>query len=207
MSLIRSKSKPDEGDLARIAELEKEIAQSTNELSRLKDKAATVEMAIKDLEKKILDIGGAKLLSQRSKVDGIKLHINIALEEITKAEVHVSKAEKDAERCDKAIAGNIGALEEIEAELEELNGQLEECDKYVSQLQDKVDKAQTAAENAKEDLDSLKTKLDEKTEQIQKFRQKEVCYVFILVEISLLTDCIDGDQTAIGRCHEGSYGK
>ena len=34
----------------------------------MKDRTFVIETAIKDLEKKILDIGGAKLLTQRSKV-------------------------------------------------------------------------------------------------------------------------------------------
>ncbi|KAI5119782.1 hypothetical protein M0805_009253 [Coniferiporia weirii] len=171
---LKSKSKPDEGDLARIATLDKEIASSTAELEKLKKKAGVVEKAIQDLEKKILDIGGAKLLSQKSKVDGIKLHINLAMDEITKAEVNKAKAEKDAVRFAKTVETNLAALQEVEAELEELTEQLSECNEYVTEMQSKVDAAQSAAENAKDDLENLKAELDTKTEQIQQFRQREM---------------------------------
>ncbi|EJC98646.1 uncharacterized protein FOMMEDRAFT_95979, partial [Fomitiporia mediterranea MF3/22] len=171
---LKSKSKPDEGDLARIATLDHEIASSTAELEKIKKKASVVEKAIQDLEKKILDIGGAKLLSQKSKVDGIKLHINLAMDEITKAEVNKAKAEKDSVRFAKNIENHSTALEEVDVELEDLNGKLSEVNKFVSETQSKVDAAQAAADNAKDDLENLKAELDEKTEQIQKFRKREM---------------------------------
>lgn len=174
MTFDRSKSKPDEGDTARIAELDGDIASSTAELDKLKKKASVVEKAIQDLEKKILDIGGSKLLAQKSKVDGIKLHINLAMDEITKAEVNKAKAEKDSKRFAKAVDTNTLALQEINEELEDLTSQLSECNALLSEMQSKVDAAQAAADNAKDDLESLKAELDTKTEQIQKFRQKEV---------------------------------
>ena len=66
---IRAQNKPDAGDLARIASLEEDIATSTEELNELQERTASIEADIKALEKKILEIGGARLLSQKSKVD------------------------------------------------------------------------------------------------------------------------------------------
>jgi structural maintenance of chromosome 4 len=172
---VRSQSKPDSGDIARISALEKDIAALTAKLQSLREKSKKIEDAIKDLEKKILDIGGAKLLTQKSKVDGIRLHINLANDEITKAEVAKAKAEKDTIKHKGTLETNGAALKEVEAELEELSGQLEECVRYLRDLRTKVEAAQAAAENSKEDLDNLKTELDTKTEEIQAFRQKEVC--------------------------------
>lgn len=173
-SSIRLKNKPDEGDLARISVLDKEIAVSEQGLEKLREKSGVIEKAIKDLEKKILEIGGAKLLTQKSKVDGIKLHMNLAMEEITKAEVNIAKAEKDTKRYSKNIDSNTSVLNEIDAELEDLNSKLDDCNEFVNDTKAKVEDAQSAAENARDDLDNLKAELDEKTEQIQKFRKKEV---------------------------------
>ena len=172
----RSKNKPDEGDLARISVLDKEVQASEQALAKLKERSGVIEKAIKDLEKKILEIGGAKLLAQKSKVDGIKLHINLAMEEITKAEVNIAKAEKDLKRCTKNLEANSAALQEIEPDLEDLNKKLEDCNEFVDEMKSKVEAAQSAAENAKDDLDSLKAELDEKMEQIQKFRKREVSH-------------------------------
>jgi structural maintenance of chromosome 4 len=174
-TFFSSQSKPDAGDIARIKTLEANIARSTKELQDLQGKTGQIEEAIKALEKKILDIGGARLLTQKSKVDGIRLHINLANDEITKAEVAKAKAEKDIVKFEHSIQANMGSLKEVDGELEELNGQLEECAQYVDELRTKVAAAQGAAENSKDDLENLKAELDAKTEEIQAFRQKEVC--------------------------------
>ncbi|KAF8899368.1 hypothetical protein BD779DRAFT_1607830 [Infundibulicybe gibba] len=171
---LKAASKPNAQDVARISTLDAEIASSTEELEALHAKSGKIEQAIKDLEKKILDIGGARLLTQKSKVDGIKLHINIANDEITKAEVAKAKAEKDSARLETVIEGYQTSIKEVDADLKELEGQLKELDTYVAELRGKVEAAQAAAENSKEDLENLKAELDEKDEKIQGFRQKEM---------------------------------
>ena len=179
----RSQSKPDTGAIARIAVLDRDIATSTEELQDLQERSGKIEKAIKDLEKKILDIGGSRLLTQKSKVDGIRLHINLANDEITKAEVAKAKAEKDSVKFDGAIQNNTALWQEVETELEDLNGQIQECGQYVKELRTKVEAAQTAAEHSKDDLDNLKAELDAKTEEIQAFRQKEVRFRLRLITV------------------------
>lgn len=174
MRELKSQTKPNAGDMARIKTLEAEIASSTSELEKLQKKTGAIEQEIKALEKKILEIGGARLLSQKSKVDGIRLHINLANDEITKAEVAKAKAEKDSVKLEATVESNTRALKEVEAELAELTEQIQEIADYVRELQEKVEAAQAAAENSKDDLETRKNELDAKEEEIQKFRQKEM---------------------------------
>ena len=169
-----SQNKPNTGDLARISKLEQEITKASGALEKLKEQSSRIDQDIKNLEKKILDIGGSRLLTQKSKVDGIRLHINLANEEITKAEVAKSKAEKDAAKLETTVNSNTKALEAIEKELEELDEQIAGLVDYVAKLKENVENAQSAAENSKEDLETLKVELDAKEEQIAAFRQKEV---------------------------------
>ncbi|PSR72085.1 hypothetical protein PHLCEN_2v12066, partial [Hermanssonia centrifuga] len=171
---LKAQNKPDSGDAARISELEAEIAAATEELEELQERTAAIEQEIKALEKKILDIGGARLLSQKSKVDGIRLHINLANDEITKAEVAKAKAEKDVAKLKSAIDTNRASLEEVDNEVEDLTQKLDEVTQYVDEIREEVQRAQAAAENSKEDLDTLKEDLDEKNQAIQAFRQKEM---------------------------------
>ncbi|ETW86671.1 hypothetical protein HETIRDRAFT_58645 [Heterobasidion irregulare TC 32-1] len=171
---LRAQSKPDAGDIARITALEKEIHAASSELERLQERSGEIEDAIKALEKKILDIGGARMLGQKSKVDGIKLHINLANDEITKAEVAKAKAEKDSSKLKLAVEAHETNLQEVEAELEDLHQQLKEVTDYVAKVQQSVEEAQAAAENSKDDLDNLKAELDEKNQEIQGFRKKQM---------------------------------
>ncbi|KAI0334017.1 RecF/RecN/SMC protein [Cubamyces sp. BRFM 1775] len=171
---LRSQSKPDATDVSRIAALDRDIQSATAQLAKLQEKTSTIEAEIKALEKKILEIGGARLLSQKSKVDGIRLHINLANDEITKAEVAKAKAEKDRVKYQTAVDNNKAELEDVQGDLAELEQQLEECAGYMAELRQQVDVAQAAAEKASEDLAKLKEELDEKTEAIQAFRQTEM---------------------------------
>ncbi len=132
MSQLRTQSEPDAGDLSRIAFLECEIATAQDELARLQSPSGMIEEAIRALEREILDIGGSQLLVQKSKVDGLKLHINIANEEITKAEVAMAKAEKDSVKFKGSIASNWQSLESVEIEFGKLSESLQEVKDYVA---------------------------------------------------------------------------
>ncbi|KAF8910222.1 hypothetical protein CPB84DRAFT_1764970 [Gymnopilus junonius] len=171
---LNAQNKPNGGDLARIKSLEQEIGAAATELDELKEKSAKVEQDIKDLEKKILEIGGSKLLSQRSKVDGLRLHMKLANDEITKAEVAKTKADKDSKKLETNIANNSKAFEEADAEMEELDAEMKKVANHIAELKEEVESAQAAAENSKEDLDNLKAQLDEQEARIAKFRQKEL---------------------------------
>ena len=200
-SLMNSaRAGPNEGDLSRMKALGAEIMSSKGELEQLKARSAEVEVAIKDLEQKILDIGGSHLLKQKSTVEGIKLHINLANDEITKAEVAKAKATKDLTRYGTAIQSNTAGFQEAEAELEELDGTLEELRTYVTQLRAKVEDAQEAANSSKEDLDNLKAEVDAKDQEIAEFRKKEVCSSHPSELRRLIVHHVVGNQTTTRRC-------
>jgi structural maintenance of chromosome 4 len=174
-----SQNKPNSGDLARISKLDKEISVSQAALIQLKEKSSGIERDIKELEKKILDIGGSKLLTQKSKVEGIRLHINLTNDEITKAEVALQKATKDVAKLETSIENNSNTLAEVEKELTELVEAISELETYVADLREKVESAQAAAENSKEDLESLKAELDEQEARIAEFRSREVYFIVL----------------------------
>ncbi|EJD43934.1 RecF/RecN/SMC protein [Auricularia subglabra TFB-10046 SS5] len=171
---LRAQSKPDAGDAGRIRTLEGEIADAQKQLARAKEKAGEVEEEIKALEKKILDIGGSKLLAQKAKVDGIKLHLQLSSDEITKAEVAKGRAEKDLQKLSSALKKHEREMADAEAELADLEEQWAECARVLKEMRAKVEEAQTAAETAKEDLDGIKQDLDEKQAKLRKFREKEM---------------------------------
>lgn len=172
---LRAQSKPDAGDAARIKALEAEIVDAEKELAKAKTKAGKIEEEIQALEKKILDIGGSKLLAQKAKVDGIKLHLQLASDEITKAEVAKARAQKDLQKLASGLKAHEKSLAEAESDLAELEEQWAECARVLKEMREKVEEAQAAAESAKEDLDGIKQDLDEKQAKLRKFREREVC--------------------------------
>ncbi|KAH9012931.1 SMCs flexible hinge [Lactarius pseudohatsudake] len=146
---LRTPSEPDAGALSRIASLEREIATARNQLEGLRSPSGTIEEAIKAIEREILDIGGSRLLAQKSKVDRLKLHIDAANEEITKAEVAMAKAERDLVKFEGSIASNRQRLAGVEIELGKLSESLRE-----------VEAARAEVENSKADSEGSKVELD-----------------------------------------------
>jgi len=171
---LSSKNQISASDKSRISALDATIETASEELEEIRDRAKGIEGEIRELEKKILDIGGARLLTQKSKVEGLKLHINIANDEITKAEVAKAKAEKDVIKLAKSIQANKDALAEAEADLEELDREMAQCVQAVEEIKDKVEDAKTQEENSKTKLDDVKSKLDDVSEKIRGFKKKEV---------------------------------
>jgi structural maintenance of chromosome 4 len=172
--MLRSQSKPDAGDEKRIVQLEREIATATKEVDSLKAKAAVINDQIKELQNKILEVGGVQLRAMQSKVTTTKGLIDNCNETITKAEVAQAKAQRDAEKLEKAIAANTAKLEEAEAELETVEGDLQACSGDLEVIKAKVQEALDAVETVQEALAASKAELDEKLQFINEFRAIEV---------------------------------
>jgi structural maintenance of chromosome 4 len=172
----RAQTKPDASDVARIKRLRQDVDTATATLEQLQEKAEAINADIKALQKKILDIGGSRLMKQKSDVDSLRTQIELANDEITRAEVIKNKAEKDVGKFEATIATNSEALETAKDEFDQLQEQLGECQQFLVELRAKMEEAQAAADNSKEDLESLKSELETKTEEIQEFRRKEVSF-------------------------------
>lgn len=171
---ISTQVTPNAADAKRIKALEATISASTSELKKLLEKSSAIESDIKGLQDKILEIGGVRLRSQKSKVDGVKEQIDHINETITRAEVGKAKAEHDSEKLDGALASAVAALGDLDGELEVLEEELAVCNEDLANVATQVEKAQTIADSAKEDLAEMKAELDEKMVLINKFRAKEV---------------------------------
>jgi structural maintenance of chromosome 4 len=90
--LIRSKGNVvDEKDLQKMKSLEGDIAERKKEIEKLTKSTQALEDAIKGLQAKIMEVGGIKLKSQKSKVDGIKEAIDLANDKTTRLEVQMKR--------------------------------------------------------------------------------------------------------------------
>lgn len=154
--------------------LEKEVATHTKEVQSLRQKSAGIEDAIKQLQDKILEVGGIKLRAQKSKVDGIKQQIDLSSDKVTKAEVEQAKSAKDAEKLEKAIQSNTSKLQDLDAQLEEHDQHLNACLEDMRLVQAAVDEARFGLESLEEELAAVKEELDEKSGSLNVFKAREV---------------------------------
>ena len=170
----RSTSKPDPVDEKRIRTLNAEIASVDRELERLRTDSASINDEIKELQNKILEVGGVRLRAIQSKFITTKGLLDLANESINKAEIAQVKAQHDADRLAKNIASNKEKLEEVEAELEVVQGDLDACSADLQVIKAKVQEAMDASSDVQEALTEAKAELDEKTADINAFRALEV---------------------------------
>jgi structural maintenance of chromosome 4 len=85
--MSRSQSKPDANDEKRIKALENDIAKNSKEVASLREKSSGISEQIKELQNKILEVGGVKLRAIQSKFSTTKGLLDLANDAITKAEV------------------------------------------------------------------------------------------------------------------------
>ncbi|KAJ3895317.1 RecF/RecN/SMC [Lentinula edodes] len=171
---LRTHSKPDKNDIARIKNLEDNLARFEVEIADLKEKASEIEASLQEVEDKIMKIGGSKLMAQKSKVEGLRNHINLTNDAITNAEVTKAKAEKDVDKHRHTVDTDAAVLEQLETELAELDGQLKELQGFVKTVKAKVEAAEAAEESKREALAERKAQLEEKAEAVEAFRQTEI---------------------------------
>lgn len=170
----RAQCKPEASDLARISALEKEIAAGMKQHDKLKLKSGEIEEEMRALESKIIEIGGARLLSQKSVVDGLRLRFKVTTDALAKYEPAKIKAESDLKKHEGNIKKHRTELEEAQEELEEHENQLQEVTELMSELHNKVQVAQAAEEEWAEKLTAMKTELEEMSGGVQGFQQRQV---------------------------------
>lgn len=113
-------------------------------------------------------------MAQKSKVEGLRTHINLTNDAITTAEVAKAKAEKDVGKHQHTIENDAAALEQAEEDLAEFDKNLVELQEYMQQVKKRVDQAEAAEENQREDLEQCRADLETKSEEVEAFRQTEV---------------------------------
>ncbi|KAG8744660.1 hypothetical protein FRC10_009693 [Ceratobasidium sp. 414] len=170
---LQNESKPNANDVKRIATLEKTITSTEAELEKLRAKAAVYQKDISYLQDKILEVGGVKLRSQRSKVDDIKGMIELANDQLLKGESGQTKCEKDSKKYIQSIEANETALEQTETEMATLDADLQACQADMRKLQKAVAQAEAAKDTYEDTLKELKEELDDKMKLTQSFRAKE----------------------------------
>lgn len=167
-------AKPDAADQKRIKTLEAEIAGNTKEADKLRQSASGIESQIKELQEKILEVGGVKLRALQSKVANTRGLIDLGGDNLTKAEVAQAKAERDAEKLSKSIAANTAKLEEMDGELATIEGEWKACSNDLETIRSKVEEAQNSLEAVQDTLTEAKNELEEKSSSINAFRALEV---------------------------------
>ncbi|KAF3906498.1 hypothetical protein ABW20_dc0106805 [Dactylellina cionopaga] len=171
---LRSENKPASSHGGEISAFENQIAQLQSHIAKLNGETAGAEAEIKALEDKIMQIGGIRLRSQQTTVDGIKERIETLSEEMTGAEASRVKADKARQKNEKNERDATKELEVVESDLAKLTEQINKHAWRAKEAQEAADKQKDFLEECKEKLAEIKEDLDGRMGEINKTRAAEI---------------------------------
>jgi len=171
---LSAQGKTSKVDDRQVSILESRIKQLGQEIGGLNSETAEIEKEIKSLQNLIMEVGGIKLRSQKSKVDGIREQLETLNEQLSNADMARTKAEKSRIKAEKAFNGSTKELENVAVELEELHEEIQGHAKLAEAHNAKAEEAQAYLEEKSEELAAVKEELDEKLGQLNKTRAAEI---------------------------------
>ncbi|CCG83748.1 protein of unknown function [Taphrina deformans PYCC 5710] len=160
-------------DTKRFAQIEKSIANHERAITKLSEETLSIEADIKDLQDRILDVGGIKLRTQQSKVDGLKDQIEALQQRADASEFSRTKAEKDIKKHSKTLENGIAELSAIEQDIHDFEAQLAQTTKGDTSTKE-MEETSYALEENQSSLQEIKGALDEEMKAINTFRAKEL---------------------------------
>lgn len=149
-----------------ILEASKEVETCTTTSDRIKDE-------INGLQEKVLEIGGIKLRSQKSKVDGISERIDLLAERQNAAELNKSKKTKDLQRYEKDLKLFEKEAAETKTSISELEVVLKEKRKSLDLSTTSVEEAKAGQQEKEEELLALQEKFEIAEMEINKVKAVE----------------------------------
>jgi structural maintenance of chromosome 4 len=144
------------------------------EVENLQSQTTGIEEEIKDLQDKIMEIGGVKLRSQKAKVDGLREQITTLNESMSIAEVSKAKAEKQGKKHEKSRDEASTELAKVRKDLDKVDDDAQAQNSDNSGFRQQADEASKALEYQKEELQELKAQLDKQTAELNETRGAEI---------------------------------
>lgn len=177
-------------DTKKVLKIEESIASYENAIVKLTAETAGIEDEIRSLQDKILEVGGIKLRTQKSKVDGLRDQIDALTQRCDASELSKTKAEKDIKKLANTSENGEAEIAAVEDELQALRSTIDgdktyssvtkemEETKYVSHIVtafaiSMTDRSQAIDESAAQ-LKVIKEELDAEMSGINAFRAKEL---------------------------------
>jgi len=139
---LRSQTVNAASDKKQISALETKISKLTSDVDKLRAETAGIENEIKALQEKIMEIGGVKLRSQKSKVDDLREQLTALNDRITTCDVARTKNQKDCEKFAKIMKSGEEELETLVQELAELEEDMKRSSQNAEKIRKKAEDAE-----------------------------------------------------------------
>ncbi|KAJ1989275.1 Structural maintenance of chromosomes protein 4 [Coemansia spiralis] len=171
--LSSTQDQPGEAEVMQRKKIEERISSEQEHITSLQEQCANIEVAIKELQEKIMQAGGIRLRTQKSKVDGLSERIKTIRDEVSRWEVSHSKAIKELARVERSNSGREEQISELENQLESVTKEIETKSIISMEVKSRSDAARGHLETKREELNKIKEQLDSKMEEFNEMRTKE----------------------------------
>ncbi|KAJ1796159.1 Structural maintenance of chromosomes protein 4 [Coemansia sp. RSA 2399] len=171
--LSTTQDQPSKAEMEQRGKVEKRISQEQESMAELQEQCANIEIAIKELQEKIMQAGGIRLRAQKSKVDGLLERISTVRDEASRWEVSQSKSRKELARVERSNAGRDAQINDLQSQLEEVTKEIDTKSMSAIEIKNRSDTARGQLETKRDELDRIKEQLDVKMEEYNEMRTKE----------------------------------
>ncbi|CDK29883.1 unnamed protein product [Kuraishia capsulata CBS 1993] len=171
--IIRNTSNSSEIDEA-ISQTESKLATLRVEREELKAGAAKIEQEIKEVENKIMDVGGVKLRMLHSKVDSALQKKEIVQKQFQSHKTQLKKLAGDLTRLAKAAASYKKDIEDCESESDKLTSSNAENDSEFVALEAQIGSLQGEREDVISSIEKTGEELDLKEKRLAELRSGQI---------------------------------
>ena len=157
-----------------MKQLEGEIAERKREMEKLNKSTQALDDGIKALQGKIMEVGGIKLKTQKSKVDSLRESIDLANDKTTRLQVQLKTAEKAVAKVNAQLAQSEKEIKEMEKQLQDLDAKVEEKTSLAITVQERSEEAEKLMEKKQDELEKMKGGFEKIQKKVQKIQAVEV---------------------------------
>jgi structural maintenance of chromosome 4 len=174
VAAARENAEPDPADVKRLKELSKRIAQAQKELGNLCASCEPLEDDIRQLQDKIMEVGGVRMRTQKAKVDSLLEQIDQNQHKISNLQAEKSSREKNLKKSGNVIDKREREMEQIEQELEKTLGAYNDTCQRIASAKEESREASDELEAKEEEVAKLKELLQERSAAMNKAKMVEV---------------------------------
>lgn len=157
-----------------MKQLAKQIAAFKDEELALRESTEKINGAIREIQQRILQIGGDELRRQNTRVKDVQDQISAMNDMIASINGQYKTHEKSLKKS-RATSDKFEAeMREIEDELAAIQADIDQKTTMAADVQDRCQQAEQLAEEKKDKLVELKAGLDAQSEALNAVREKKV---------------------------------
>lgn len=162
--------KPSKGDIEKMNGLKAQVIQNESNIQELKGACEPIQSAIETCQNQILEAGGTRFKTQRSKVNDLKDQIKLQEKRSAKLVAQKSSLEKQ-------ISGNVPIANDeislLENDLKGIEGEIEKITIEAFKVKQEHENVLGLSQDLKENIVQLKKEQEVIGKELNKFRKRE----------------------------------